>query len=246
MKNQRIFPVPLTLAQRLAAHRADRAARERRNPDHPDVRRDISATYERLYAQARARLDQLDMLPLDRAAAKMNIAPEALIRKAERGAIVLIELEDKQVVPDWVLDGRGRVKPFHNAVARECAQSGKGDFFKFMSYLKFMGEDMLEFRVTNLPKCSVKDVFRAAGIKQGFCHVHVRTPMFEAADRALIAYKRGQPHIMAAFVDALGSAVTRIGGMGNQSEGGLSPEFIRDYVPHDLPDRRRWEREFDI
>lgn len=237
-RNQRIFPVPATLAQHLSAHQADRAERQRQHPEHPSFYRDNSDTYHRLYDEALRRLGQLDMLPLDKAAAKMNLTPDALIRKAERGGIVLIELEGQQVVPDWVLDSRGRVKQFHNAIAREFASGGQHGFFKFMSYLKFMGEDMLEFRVNNLPKASVRDVFRAAGIKQGFCHVHVRTPMFEAADRA-----RRNPAIMTSFVDALGSAVTCIGGMGNPNEGGLSPEFIRDYIPHNIPNRKRWERE---
>ena len=235
MKTQRIFSVPFTWAQCLEAHQAERAARQRPHD------RDASDIYRRLYDEALRRLDQLDMLPLDKAAAKMGITPGALIRKADRGGIVLIELEDKQVVPDWVLDTRGRIKQFHLAIAREFIHSGKTDFFKFMGYLKFMGKDTLEFRVNDLPKRSIKDVFRAAGITQGSCHVHVRTPMFEAADRA-----RRNPVVMTAFVDALGSALTRIGGMGNPNEGGLSPEFIRDYIPQDIPHRKRWERELDI
>ncbi len=235
MKTQRIFPVPFTLAQCLDAHQAERTARQRQHE------RDVSDIYRRLYEEALRRLDQLDMIPLDKAATRMGITPDALIRKADRGGIVLIELEDKQVVPDWVLDSRGRVKQFHLAIAREFPHSGKTDFFKFMGYLKFMGQEMLEFRVDDLPKRSVKDVFRAAGITQGFCHVHVRTPMFEAADRA-----RRSPVIMTAFVNALGSALTRVGGLGNPNEGGLSPEFIRDYIPHDIPNRKRWECERNI
>ncbi len=241
MKNQRIFSVPRTLAQCLVAHEMVRAEQKRLHPQHPSFFRDNSDIYRRYYAEALQRLDQLDMMPLDKAAAKMGITPEALIRKADRGGIVLIELDDKQVVPDWVLDARGRVKQFHLAIAREFPHSGKTDFFKFMGYLKFMGQGMLEFSVNNLSERSVKDVFRTAGIKQGSCHVHVRTPMFEAADRA-----HGNPVIMASFVDALGSSLTRIGGLGNPNEGGLSPEFIRDYIPANIPNRTRWERELDL
>lgn len=235
-KQQRIFPASVPLTQCLEGYQAYRAEQQclypkRRDRDHSDI-------YRGYYEQALNRLDQLDMLPLETAAARMNLTPAALRHKADRGGIVLIELEDRQVVPDWALDTRGRIKPFHNAIAREFAQGdGQQSFFKFMPYLKFMGEDMLEFRVSDLPKRSVKDIFRAAGIRQGFCHVHVRTPMFEAADRA-----RRSPHIMAAFADALGSALTRIGGMGNPNERGLSPEFIRDYIPHDAPHRCRWQR----
>lgn len=238
MAKHRIFPVPVTLAQYLDAYQAERAQRQNQYPDRPNLYRDHSDIYRDYYANALRRLDQLDMLPLDKAAGKMGVTPAALLRKAERGGIVLIELEGKQVVPDWMIDSRGRVKPFHNAIAREFQSGGQHGFFKFMPYLKFMGEDMLEFRVDNLPRCSIKDVFRAAGIRQGFCHVHVRTPMFEAADRA-----RRNPGVMAPFADALGAAVTRIGGMGNPNEGGLSPEFVHDYLPLDMPNRRRWERE---
>lgn len=237
-KNQRIFGVPATLAQCLAAHQHDRAEQQRLHPDYPIFYLDRSDSYRDFYSEARQRLDRPDMLPLDKTAAKMNITPDALIRKADRGGIVLIELEDKQVVPDWALDSRGRVKQFHNAIARECAHGGQHSFFKFMSYLKFMSEDMLALSVSDLPQRSIKDIFRAAGITQGICHVHVQTPMFEAADRA-----RRNPHIMAAFIEALGVTVTRIGGMGNPNTGGLSPEFIRDYVPHSIPGRNRWERE---
>jgi hypothetical protein len=84
----------------------------------------------------------------------------------------------------------------------------------------------------------MKDVFRAVGIKQGSCQVRVRTPMFEAADRAL-----KNPVIMAEFINQLGAALTRIGGMGNPNEGGLSDEFLAQYVPTDIPHRDRWKRE---
>ncbi|MFN3826577.1 MAG: hypothetical protein ACK4NR_03015 [Micavibrio sp.] len=193
--------------------------------------------YRRYYDEALARLDQLDMLSLEQAAARMKTTPDALCRKADRGQSLLIEIEGRQAVPDWTLDARGRVKPFHLAIAREFAEGGQHGFFKFMSYLAFMGEQTLEFRA-ELPKKSLKDVFRAVGIKQGSCQVLVRTPMFEAADRAL-----KNSVIMGEFINKMGAAVTRIGGMGNPNEGGLSEAFLNRYVPANIPQRDRWQRD---
>lgn len=193
--------------------------------------------YRRYYDEALARLDHLDMLPLGKAADRMKTTPEALIRKADRGQLVLIEIEGRQVVPDWTLDARGRISPFHLAIAREFAEGGQHDFFKFMGYLSFMGDKTLEFK-TELPRKSMRDVFRAVGIRQGSCQVLVSTPMFEAADRAL-----KNSVIMAEFINQMGAAVTRIGGMGGPNEGGLSDSFLNRYVPANIPQRDRWTRD---
>jgi len=195
-------------------------------------------TFRRYYDSAIQRLTRPDMLPPEKAAARMGLTEAELLLKADQGKLVLIEIEGMKAVPDWVLDSRGRVKLFHLAIAQEFAESGKNNYFKFMSYLKFMGEETLEFS-TDLPKKSLKDVFRAVGITQGSCRVLVRTPMFEAADRAL-----KNRVIMNEFANHLGASLTRIGGMGNPNEGGLSEEFIARYIPRDLPHRDRWKREF--
>ena len=165
----------------------------------------------------------------------MKLSPQALIRKADRGQLVLLEIEGVQAMPDWVLDRQGRVKPFQLAIAREFAASGQQEFFKFISYLKFMDEQALEFE-TDLPKSTMKDIFRAVGITQGNCRVLVRTPMFEAADRAC-----KDRVIMSEFINKMGAALTRIGGMGNPNEGGLSEDFLTLYVPADIPGRNRWK-----
>lgn len=237
MADKRIFPAPQPFTELEAGvkTRLDEAVRTgnpmARHYAGPEV-------YRRFYDGALSRLEQPDMLPLDQAAERMNLTPETLLRKADRGQVILIEIEGVQVVPDWALDSRGRVKPFHAAIAREFARDGHThSYFKFMSYLEFMGEKTLEF-ITDLPKRSMKDVFRAVGITQGSCQVRVRTPMSEAADRALKS-----PVIMAAFINQLGEALTRIGGMGDPNEGGLSEEFLARYVPADLPHRDRWKRE---
>ena len=237
MTSTRIFAI----AEPWVACEANAVARKQKAKDDKLAWADRMAgpeVYRSYYDKALKRLEQLDMLPLHQASARMNATPEALLRKADRGQLVLIELEGVQVVPDWILDSRGRVKPFHLAIAKEFSESGQQQYFKFMSYLKFMSEESLEFR-TDLPRKSMKDVFRAVGIKQGACHVHVRTPMFEAADRAL-----KNRVILAEFINRMGAALTRIGGMGNPNEGGLSEEFRARYIPVDLPGRDNWKREF--
>lgn len=236
MNNQRIFPAVKPFADVAADVNAKREAALRNNgPRYAGVE-----VYRRFYDTALGRLDRADMLPPEQAAARMGISPEALIEKADRGRVVLIEIEGKQAVPDWTLDARGRAKTFHLDIAREFAESGQQQYFKFMSYLQFMSEKPLEFR-TDLPKRSLKDVFRAVGITQGSCSVLVRTPMFEAADRAL-----KNRVIMDAFLDHMGAALTRIGGMGNPNEGGVSEGFLARHVPADLPNRERWKREFQL
>lgn len=237
MMNKRIFPAVTPFANL----EADIKARiEKATQQNDPLARHYAGpeTYRRFYDSAIQRLSQPDMLPPEKAAARMGLTEEELLRRADQGKLVLIEIEGMKAVPDWVLDSRGRVKPFHLAIAHEFAESGKNDYFKFMSYLKFMGNETLEFS-TDLPKNSLKDVFRAVGIRQGSCRVLVRTPMFEAADRAL-----KNRVIMSEFVNHLGASLTRIGGMGNPNDGGLSEEFIARYVPHDLPHRDQWKREF--
>ncbi len=239
MTNQRIFPAAQPLAELISEGQAKRQAYIQENPAFADIYRDPAITYTRLYETARKRLEQPDMLPLAEAARRMKLAPEAALRKANRGQLVLIDIEGVQAVPDWVLDRRGRIKPFQAAIAREFAASGK-EFIKFMSYLKFMGEQSLQFQ-TELPRASLKDVFRAVGITQGSCQVMVETPMFEAADRA-----PKNAVIMAAFINQMGAELTRIGGMGNPNEGGFSEEFLDRYVPKNIPGRDRWKCEFLI
>lgn len=194
--------------------------------------------YKEFYEQALQRLQHLDMLSLEQAALRTRLAPAALLLKAARGQAVMIEIEGVQAFPDWQFDSRGRVKPFHLAIAREFAQGAVPDYFKFMSYLAFMGGKALEFSA-ELPRRSLKDVFRAVGVTQGSCRVLVRTPMFEAADRA-----RKSPVIMAAFIQEMGAAITRIGGMGNPNEGGFSDQFLDRYVPLSTPHRDNWRREY--
>ncbi|MBI2233905.1 MAG: hypothetical protein HYU57_02715 [Micavibrio aeruginosavorus] len=239
MNNQRIFTAAQPFADVVAKVNARREAALRDNDPAAALYAGVDV-YRREYDTALSRLDQADMLLLDRAAARMGIFPKALLEKADQGRAVLIEIEGRQAVPDWTLDARGRVKPFHLDIAREFAESGQQHYFKFMSYLQFMGEKTLEFR-TELPKRSLKDVFRAVGITQGSCAVLVRTPMFEAADRAL-----KNRVIMDAFLNNMGAALTRIGGMGNPNEGGVSEGFLARHVPADLPNRERWKREFQI
>lgn len=193
--------------------------------------------YRKIYDLALQRLGQLDMLSLAQASARAGLSPEALRRKAERGQVVMIDMEGVKALPDWQFDGRGRIKPFHLAIAREFSQCESHDYFKFMTYLDFMGHQTLEF-TADLPRSSLQDVFRAVGVTQGSCRVLVRTPMFEAADRA-----RRNPALMAAFIDRMGAAITRIGGMGNPNEGGFSDDFLHKYVPASIPHRDRWRRE---
>lgn len=195
--------------------------------------------YLKYYDEARARLDQLDMWSVEKAAAHLKITPEALIRKADRGQMVLIEIEGVKAVPDWVAKRRGKALQFHLDIAREFGESGdKNQYFRFMSYLRFMGGlEALEFK-TELPQKSVKDVFKAVGITQGSCQVLVRVPMFEAADRGAKS-----PLIMKEFINKMGAALTRVGGMGNPNEGGLSDAFIERYIPAGAPERNHWKRE---
>lgn len=195
-------------------------------------------TYRCHYDDALKRLDQLDMLPLDQAAARMNITPAALLRKADRGQTVLIEIEGVQVVPDWIAKRRGKALEFHLDVAREFSKNGQREHFKFMNYLNFMGGlEQLEFKAP-LPQKSVKDVFRAVGITQGTCQVLVCTPMFEAADRSL-----KNRAIMIEFVNRMAAALTVVGGMGDPKVGGVSDQFLDRYVPLDMPGRDRWKIE---
>lgn len=238
MNNQRIFPAAKPFVDVAADVNAKREAALRDNDPLATLYAGVEY-YRRDYDTALRRLDQADMLPLEKAAARMGISSEALIEKADRGRVVLIEIEGEKVVPDWTLDARGRAKAFHLDIAREFSESGQ-QYFKFMSYLQFMGEETLEFRA-DLPKRSLKDVFRAVGITQGSCSVLVRTPMFEAADRAL-----KNRVIMAAFLDHMGAALTRIGGMGNPNEGGVSEGFLARHVHADLPNRERWKRELKL
>lgn len=235
MAATRIFPISQPLAQLISEREALNVQRRQKNPEHAHLYRDASLIYTQIYERALTALSSHGMLPVAQAATRMNLTSEALLRKADRGQLVLFEIEGMQIVPDWVLDRQGRVKPFQLAIAREFAASGQQEFFKFMSYLKFMGEQTLEFQ-TALPKASLKEVFRAVGIKQGSCRVLVRTPMFEAADRA--AKNRV---LMAEFINQLGAALTRIAGMGGPNEGGISAEFLARYVPLDLPGRDRWK-----
>ncbi|MCM2344956.1 MAG: hypothetical protein NDJ24_10400 [Alphaproteobacteria bacterium] len=194
--------------------------------------------YREFYDQALLRLQQLDMLSLEQAALRTHLTPDSLLRKINRGQAVMIEVEGVRSLPDWQFDSRGRVKPLHLAIAREFARDGHThSYFKFMAYLEFMGDKTLEF-TTDLPKRSMKDVFRAVGITQGICQVKVRTPMFEAVDRALKSRV-----ILAELINQMGAALTRIGGMGGPNEGGLSDEFLDKYVPTDIPQRDRWRRE---
>lgn len=195
-------------------------------------------TYRHYYDRAMERLRQADMLPLEQAALRINLSPDALRRKAQRGRVVMIEVEGLEVFPDWQFDGRGQIKPFHLAIAREFSTCPSHDYFKFMTYLGFMGDQALEF-TADLPRRSLKDVFRSVGVTQGSCRVLVRTPMFEAADRA-----HRNPVLMAEFVNKMGMAITRIGGMGNPNEGGFSDLFLDRYVPVSIPHRDRWRREY--
>lgn len=204
----------------------ERTARLRAKPE----------VYRSLYDDALKNLQQHDMLSLDKAAERMRLTPAALLRKADRGQAVLIEIEGQRFVPDWTLDRAGRVKSFHLAIAREFAESGQNEFFKFMSYMKFMSKNMEmggPVQARRLP-----EIFRAAGVKCGQARVILSIPMAEIMDRAPKNNK-----IMAGLIAELGSALTRIGGMGNPNEGGISEAFLARYVPADIPDRDRWKRE---
>ncbi len=205
----------------------ERKARVRAKPE----------VYRNLYDDALRGLQQYDMLPLDKAAGRMRLTPAALLRKADRGQVVLIDIEGLQLVPAWTLDKAGRVKPFHLAIAREFTESGQQEWFKFMSYVNFMGGEKLKFVVGLSPR-SLKEAFNTVGVTKGEGVAIIKTPMFEAADRAL--KNKG---VMQAFVERLGSALTRTGGMGNPNEGGLSEAFLAQFVPADIPHRERWKRE---
>lgn len=196
--------------------------------------------YRSYYDRAIERLEKHDLLTLEAAADLMGLAPEAYVRKADRGQAVLIEIEGRSFVPRFTLDTRyknARIMPFHLAVAKEFSESADHERFKFVSYLKFM-DRKLDIS-TPLPARRLPEIFKAAGVSKGSASVTLHVPMVEIVDRA-----RKNPHIMAEFINQLGAALTRIGGMGNPNEGGLSDEFLARYVPVDIPDRDRWKREF--
>lgn len=228
----RIFKAVEPFAEVEARVLADLAGLDERRARHhakPEI-------YRRLYDEALKRLQQGDMLPLDKAAERMRLTPAAILRKADRGQVVLIDMEGVQCVPEWTLDKAGRIKTFHLAVAREFAESGQNEFFKNMSYVNFMGKSME--MGGSVPQRRLPEIFRAAGVKQGQARIILTVPMTEIVNRAPENKK-----IMAGLVAELGSALTRIGGMGNPNEGGLSDEFLARYVPADMPNRDRWKRE---
>ena len=236
-KQERIFPAVELLADVLRVKQAAYDALLRAEPGRAEYYASPQSIYPRYYTEALARLSRPDILPLTQVAEKMGLTSKALLRKAERGAVVLIDIEGQQYVPAWTLAARGRAKKLHTAIAREFAQSGKSTYFKFMDYLKFMSEESLALRVEELPARSVKDIFRAAGVKQGVCQVQLQVPMYEAVERAC-----GNPPLMAVLAERLAAAVTRTVGMGGPDEGGLSPEFLQEFVPENIPKRTRWER----
>ncbi len=195
--------------------------------------------YQRLYGDALERLQKIDVLPLEWAADLMGLTPEAYIRKADRGQAVLIEIEGRSYVPRCTLDTRyknARIKPFHLAVAKEFSESADHERFKFISYLKFMTREV-EMGAP-LPARRLPELFKAAGVSRGGARVILSIPMTEIVDRAV-----KNPRIMAGLVEHMGAALTRIGGMGNPNEGGLSDDFLARYVPADMPHRNRWKRE---
>lgn len=236
-----VFPAVAPLAALLRARQVDYDEALRAHPEHARFYANPQSVYPRYYNEALMRLTQPDMLPLEQAAAKMGLTLAALRRKAARGAVVLIDIEGQQVVPEWTLDARGRVSRFQLAIAREFEQGGQHGYFKFMGYLKFMSEETLSLPVDDIPARTIKDIFRVAGVRQGTLQVQVHMPLYEAANRA-----RKNAAVMEVFINKLGAALTRIGGMGNPNEGGLSPEFLREFVPENIPGRDRWAREFTL
>ena len=210
-----------------------------RNEREKNMRYAGPEVYRGIYDRALARLEKIDVLPLESAADLMGLTPDAYIRKADRGQAVLIEIEGRSYVPRCTLNTRyknARVKPFHVAVAKEFSESADHERFKFMSYLKFM-EQSLEMGAP-LPERRLPEIFKAAGVSKGNARVILSVPMVEIIDRA-----QKNNTIMTALVTHMGAALTRIGGMGNPNEGGLSDEFLAKYVPADIPDRDRWKRE---
>lgn len=196
--------------------------------------------YRRYYDHAIERLNKIDVLSLDAAADLMGLTPDAYIRKADRGQAVLIEMEGKSYVPRFTLNTcykNARIKPFHVAVAKEFSESADHERFKFISYLKFMAQ-ALEIGA-EVPPRRLPEIFKAAGVSKGKARVIISVPMSEIIDRA-----QKNPSIMAEFINQMGSALTRIGGMGNPNEGGISDEFLARYVSADIPGRDRWTREF--
>lgn len=232
-----VFPAAMPLADLLREKQVDYDEICRAEPHLAKHYISPQAYYPRLYKEAQDRLACDDILTLQEAAGKMRIRPEALQRKAARGAVVLIDIEGAQFVPAWSLDSRGRPKKLALAIAREFEEGAQHGFFKFMDYIKFMSSETLKLSVKEISPRSMREAFRAAGVKQGQVHMEVHVPMHEVADRALA----NRPLLMG-LVNKLGAAVTRVAGMGGPNEGGLSPEFLQEFVPLDMPDRLSWSR----